>query len=122
MNRDEVVRLARECGDWNGQTCEVNDVGLERFAELVAAAERQSTAIEMERLRGLAATAEKWRGIASAKFGDGRTVQEIQREAAEVEREECAKVLDANAAACGDGVIRDVLESNAVAIRARVSA
>ena len=43
---------------------------------------------ENERLRGLAITAEKWRGIATAKFGDGRTVSEIEREACEALRKE----------------------------------
>jgi hypothetical protein len=39
MTQDEIIRMARECGDWNGQTAEFNDVGLERFAALVAEAE-----------------------------------------------------------------------------------
>jgi len=38
MTQDEIIRMARECGDWNGQTAEFNDVGLERFAALVAEA------------------------------------------------------------------------------------
>jgi len=41
MNRDDIIRMAREAGDWNGQTAEFNDVGLERFAALVAAHERE---------------------------------------------------------------------------------
>jgi hypothetical protein len=41
MKRDDVIRIARKWGDWNGQTVEFNDVGLERFATLVAAAERE---------------------------------------------------------------------------------
>jgi hypothetical protein len=40
MNRDDIVKWAQQWGDWNGQTVEFNDVGLERFAALVAAAER----------------------------------------------------------------------------------
>jgi hypothetical protein len=40
INKDEILRIARECGDWNGQTAEFNDVGLEHFAALVAEAER----------------------------------------------------------------------------------
>jgi len=42
MNRDEIIHMAREVGDWNGQTAEFNDVGLERFAALVAAHEREA--------------------------------------------------------------------------------
>jgi hypothetical protein len=44
MNRDDIIRMARECGYWSGQTVEMNDVGLERFAALVAAAEREECA------------------------------------------------------------------------------
>ena len=42
MDRDDIIRMARESGDWNGQTAEFNDVGLERFAALVAAHEREA--------------------------------------------------------------------------------
>jgi len=41
MIHDDIIRMAREAGDWNGQTAEFNDVGLERFAALVAAHERE---------------------------------------------------------------------------------
>jgi len=41
MNREDIIRMARESGDWNGQTAEFNDIGLERFAALVAAHERE---------------------------------------------------------------------------------
>lgn len=136
MTRDDVLRLAREAGaivygpvatPGPVVDCMFTPETLERFAELVAAAERQSTAIEMERLRELAATAEKWRGIASAKHGDGRTVQEIQREAAAVAREACAKLLDSAAGRLAPAGVRtnnvdrhtaDVLRRKAAAIRA----
>jgi hypothetical protein len=36
--------MAREMGDWNGQTAEFNDIGLQRFAALVAAHEREECA------------------------------------------------------------------------------
>ena len=42
MTRDEIIRMAREAGDWNGQTAEFNDVGLQFFADLVAAHEREA--------------------------------------------------------------------------------
>jgi hypothetical protein len=35
MTQDDVIRMAQQWGDWNGQTVEFNDVGLERFVELV---------------------------------------------------------------------------------------
>lgn len=41
MTRDDIIRMARECGNWSGQTIEMNDVGLERFAKLVRAAIEQ---------------------------------------------------------------------------------
>ena len=48
MNRDDLIQMARECGYWSGQTVEMNDVGLERFAALVAAAEREACLAEIE--------------------------------------------------------------------------
>jgi len=44
MTRDDIIRMAREAGDWDGQTAEFNDVGLERFAALIAAHEREECA------------------------------------------------------------------------------
>ena len=44
MTEDEIIRMAREAGDWNGQTAEFNDIGLQRFAALVAAHEREECA------------------------------------------------------------------------------
>jgi hypothetical protein len=41
MTREEIIRMAVEAGDWNGQTAEFNDVGLQFFADLVAAHERE---------------------------------------------------------------------------------
>jgi hypothetical protein len=41
MTREDIIRMAREAGDWNGQTAEFNDIGLERFADIVAAHERE---------------------------------------------------------------------------------
>lgn len=43
MTRDEIIKIAKQCGYWSGQTVEMNDVGLERFAILVATAERKKT-------------------------------------------------------------------------------
>lgn len=100
MNRDDIIRMAREANilelmgydnphmkQWSADVVRE----LERFAALVAAAER-------EKLKHELLTLEKWKGMALAKDGDGRTVQEVEREARESEREACAKVLDEMAA------------------------
>ena len=50
MEQSEIIRMAREAGDWNGQTAEFNDVGLERFAALVAAHEREKRTKELMQL------------------------------------------------------------------------
>ncbi len=44
MTRDEVIRMAREAGVYSGATEMVFSASLERFAALVAAAERESCA------------------------------------------------------------------------------
>jgi endonuclease YncB( thermonuclease family) len=44
MNREQLIELAKNCGYWSGQTIEMNDVGIEQFANLVAAAERDKVA------------------------------------------------------------------------------
>jgi hypothetical protein len=67
MNQD-IIKWAQQWGDWNGQTVEFNDVGLERFAALVAAAAKE----EM-----LMAGNDQW-----------------LEEARKAEREACAKVCD----------------------------
>jgi len=42
IERDDIIRMVREAGgDWNGQTAEFNDIGLKRFAALIAAHERE---------------------------------------------------------------------------------
>lgn len=58
------------------------------------AAERIKNQAEIQRLTTLANTAEKWRGIAMSRDGNGRTVQEVWNEAAAAEREACAKVAE----------------------------
>ena len=54
MNREDIIKLAKECGHWSGQTVEMNDVGLERFAALVAAAEREAIAKSLDKQADLA--------------------------------------------------------------------
>ena len=46
MTQDEIISMAREAGDWNGQTAEFNDVGLERFAALVEQRVRSEIALD----------------------------------------------------------------------------
>jgi hypothetical protein len=77
MTKEEIIRMAREAGDWNGQTVEINDVGIERFAALVAAHERKKVA--------------NWMVERSYATGHGDTIEdlltEINWQAAERERE-----------------------------------
>jgi hypothetical protein len=42
MTKDDIIRMAQKCGDWSGETVEMNDVGIMEFANLVAAAEREA--------------------------------------------------------------------------------
>lgn len=57
MNRKDIIRIAQECGYWSGQTVEMNDVGLVRFASLVASAEREACVKICEDLIGTRAMA-----------------------------------------------------------------
>ena len=44
MTKDDIIKLAKQCGHWSGETIEMNDVGIIDFANLVAAAEREAIA------------------------------------------------------------------------------
>lgn len=44
MTRDEVLNFAKSCGYWSGETIEMNDVGIERFARFIAEQEREECA------------------------------------------------------------------------------
>lgn len=104
MNREDLIQMAHESGmQANISKNAVNALGnsvpvhwLERFAELLAEAERRKHQADIETWKAEAATAEKWRGMALAKdtMQPGKAVQEIQREAMELEREACAKMCD----------------------------
>lgn len=102
MTQDEITRLADLAFDTPGVVVPAFSNGfytvtpeeLQRFAALATAAERRKHQADIERWKSEAATAEKWRGIALSKDGDGRCVQRIQQEAAEKEREACAKLCD----------------------------
>lgn len=52
-----------------------------QLAQAIYRAGQADSASEIQRLQSLSNGAEKWKGIASAKFGDGRTVQRIEEEA-----------------------------------------
>ena len=84
MTREDIIRMARECGNWSGQAVEMNDVGLERFAKFVAAAECNKVA--------------QWMIARSYATGHGDTVEDLLKELAqsvrEEERELCAQVCE----------------------------
>ena len=91
MNRDDIIRMAREAGlyvDEDGEILEgdrwhTQTIFIERFAHLVAAAER-------ERI--------KWDTIHSCHPECDKPVCVAIRKAVLEEREACAKVLDEMAA------------------------
>ena len=99
--REDIIRMAREAGDWDGQTAEFNDVGLERFAALVAAHEREKVA--------------KWMVERGYATGHGDSIEdlltEIDWQAAEREREACRLIVLDNSDAEGICCTDDVLEA-----------
>jgi DNA repair photolyase len=113
MDREEIIRMAREAGlPYIYQTGEVANLGLvERFAALVAAAEREKVAQWMTR-----------QGYAT---GHGDTIEDLLKELEwqieeriRNEREACAKACEEQDT--GQGLLHDraVIEC-AAAIRAR---
>lgn len=93
MNRDDIIRMAREA-DASFETAE----SMFKFAALVAAAEREKMAIN---------------SIHSCHSECQRPICVLVREAVEAEREECAKVCK-QAGIDGFGTL-----AAAIAIRAR---
>lgn len=100
MKQNDIITLARAAdvidfrdADSDPHVAQMVEF-LQRFAALVAAAERRKHQADIEKWKSEAATAEKWRGLALSKEGDGRCVQRIQQEAAEKEREACAALCD----------------------------
>jgi hypothetical protein len=85
IQREDIIRMAREVGFADGVVDIVGFEGFANFANLVAAHEREKVA--------------KWMVERSYATGHGETVEdlltEIDWQAAEREREECAKVADA---------------------------
>lgn len=122
MNREDVIRMATEAGLLEPGYIHVNTVvsELERFAALVAAAERKKHQADIEHWKAQAAQAEKWRALALSKDkrNPAKIVQKIQREAMELERDACAKVCEARY--LGDNNREDMeAKACAAAIRAR---
>ena len=93
---NDIIRMAREAGIGEARgwfNCVEEE--LERFAALVAAAERNRIW-----------TQSHW--------------TEYERSIVAAEREACAQILDSNAEACkNNSMLADVLIGNALAIRAR---
>jgi hypothetical protein len=129
MNRDDVIRMAREAGlSWDmwrgGYFVDKHKSGeqvLIQFAALVAVEERRKHQADIEHWKAQAAQAEKWRALALCKepMQPGKVVQEIQREAMELEREACAQVVDAKEKSIYLWTNTTYLIECAAAIRAR---
>jgi hypothetical protein len=87
MNREEIIRMAREAGfkvDWqHADVAEIKAKRYEYFAALVAAAEREKVA--------------RWHIGSGYATGHGDTIEdllvELEWQVRESEREACAKVL-----------------------------
>ena len=72
MNRQDIIRMARECG-WSKEYLEIGDERLERFAALVASAERK----ECEKIIW---NADDWIG-SDAKIWIVKSIQEARGQA-----------------------------------------
>ena len=123
MTQDEIISMAREAG-FNTEDHHAIYANLKYLVELATTAERRKHQADIEKWKAEAATAEKWRGLALSKDGDGRCVQRIQQEAAAKEREACAALCDDMAQEEQGKVDRDysredTAEELAVLIRAR---
>jgi hypothetical protein len=106
MTRDDIIRMAQEAGWEMDSAWDLYDgfnSRLERFANLVAAAERNKVA--------------QWMIDRSYATGHGDTVEDLltqlEWQVREREREACAQEADANAS------IEGVAQRIAAAIRAR---
>lgn len=101
MNRDDIIRIAQEAGAFFDGDCSVYDMPehcFEKFAALVAAAEREKVA--------------RWIIHKGYATGHGDTIEdlltELEWQVAEREREACAKVCDgwmhANGNDCAEAI------------------
>ena len=113
MDREDIIKLAREAcdqaprEDWNSTAWVFGDETLERFAALVADAEREKLAAWMMR-----------QGYATG-HGDSieKLLEELEWQIVEREREACAKVCDV--LAVHPEYASDITKVAAQAIRAR---
>ena len=112
MTREEIIRMAREAGfdphDMSDDfTCNLEDI--ERFASLVAAAEREKVA--------------RWMMERGYATGHGDTIEELLQELdwqiREQERELIARSMDKQADLACDYLDRKWAQEMAAAIRAR---
>ena len=115
MDREDIIRMAREAGFDDPHAvvhayCELKLTNhLERFAALVAAAEREKLAAWMMR-----------QGYAT---GHGDTVEDLLKELewqiAEREREACAVIAETPISGEQDDITMEAKDRTAAAIRAR---
>ena len=107
--KEDIIRMAREARGYpaaptDGSLWLFSESHLERFAELVAAAEREKVA--------------KWQMGSGYSTGHGETIEdllvELEWQVRESEREACAKLADA-----ADMYNRYISQEIAAAIRAR---
>ena len=84
MNREDIIAMAREAGDDWEHTLPEDKAFLERFAQLVAQAERNKVA--------------QWMIRRSYATGHGDSVEDLLKElewqVKEAEREACAKIAE----------------------------
>jgi hypothetical protein len=84
MNRDDILRLYEKANGWRPDGFERTVQELERFAALVAAAEREKVA--------------RWQIGSGYTTGHGETIEdllvELEWQVRESEREACAKVCE----------------------------
>jgi beta-glucosidase/6-phospho-beta-glucosidase/beta-galactosidase len=109
MTRDDIIKMAREAGAmFDHMTWVERDLApvFERFAELVAAAEREKVA--------------RWMTERGYATGHGNTIEELLQELdwqiREQEREACTKVAEF---VCSNGSCRFTLTQTGVGIGAR---
>ena len=113
MTHEDIIKFAQEAG-FNPVTYSGGNAKLFcSFAELVATVERRKHQADIERWKTEAATAEKWRGLALSKEGDGRTVQRIQQEATALERKACLRIADD----CAEADMHASMAANAIRAR-----
>jgi hypothetical protein len=121
MTQEDIVRMARETGDVETdrrgrETFSYDSYGLERFAALVAAAEREKVAAWMRSMgyaTGHGDTIEDLLDHLGTQIAEGLKIEML------TEREACAKVCEDTTAAWTQPVYNGACMDCATAIRAR---